>query len=353
MNRVPRGSPAGGFGWTGGAPFVREPPVAGIGYMLVAAAFFSVMGAGAKVLGETLPVSQIIVVRGLITMALSAGVLWARGRSWRGTNGRLLWLRGLFGLGGLTCFFHAVQRLPLADASVLFYVNPIFTALAAVPFLNEALRPRDLAGLALAFAGVVCVARPEFLFGPMGDPAAGEASLATASASGGASLGVALALGGAAFSAGSYITIRKLRATDDPWVITLYFTLVAVPLALPLALQYGRWPTSTEWVWLAVVGLCTQVGQILGAYGLHKLPAGPAVALGYAQVAFAFGWGVLLFDEPIRSLSVFGASLVFGGVLVIGASVRARVRAESPPIRPAPTGPQLSRPADRPVPRVE
>jgi drug/metabolite transporter (DMT)-like permease len=181
----------------------------------------------------------------------------------------------------------------------------------------------------------------------------GEAALATASAGGGGSLGVALALGGAAFSAGSYITIRKLRATDDPWVITLYFTLVAVPLALPSALQYGRWPTSTEWVWLAVVGLCTQVGQILGAYGLHKLPAGPAVALGYAQVAFAFGWGVLLFDEPIRALSVFGATLVFGGVLVIGASVRARVRAESPPMRPAPTGPQLSRPADRPVPRVE
>lgn len=304
-----------------------------VAYMLLAALFFSAMGAGAKVLGQTLPVSQIIVVRGLITMVISASVLRARGRSWRGRNHRLLWTRGLFGFGGLWCFFQSVQHLPLADASVLFYINPIFTSVAAVFFLKEPLRRADLIGLGLAFAGVVCVSRPSFLIGAPG--------VATSN------LGIGLALAAALFSAGSYVTIRKLRDTDDPWVITLYFTFLAVPMALPGLLQDGRWPTTYEWGWLLAVGLCTQAGQILAATAIQRLPAGPAVSLGYLQVVFAFGWGLVLFDESVVPLSAFGAVLVFMGVLVISRSVRERrSRAHGP--RPAPLDPTQIRTEPRP-----
>ncbi|PSQ82101.1 MAG: hypothetical protein BRD46_00395, partial [Bacteroidetes bacterium QS_8_68_15] len=122
--------------------------------MIGAAFFFSLMSACVETLGDALPSQQIVLVRSVVTLGYSWTLVRWAGKALWGTNRRLLLLRGLFGLGGLSCFFWALTALPLADATVLHYTNPVLTALLAAVVLGERLGPEEIGGALMSFAGV-------------------------------------------------------------------------------------------------------------------------------------------------------------------------------------------------------
>lgn len=279
----------------------------GLLHLLAAAALFSVMSLLVKVAGERLPSPMMVLARGLVTLV--ASLLWLRGRGldWRGHDRPRLFLRGLFGFGGLLCFFFAITRLPLAEVTVIHSLNPVITALLAAALLGERTGLVLWAAIGLCLAGVTVVARPATLFG-------GTSALDP--------MGVAAALGGAFFAAAAYVTVRRLRATEDPLVIVFWFSLVAVPLSVPMVVPVFVWPEGHEWLLLLAIGLVTQVAQVMLTRGLVLVPAGPATTVTYLQVAFAAFWGALLFDEHPTPSTWAGAALVFVGTLVLVVSSR-------------------------------
>jgi drug/metabolite transporter (DMT)-like permease len=166
------------------------------------------------------------------------------------------------------------------------------------------MRLREAAAAALSLAGVVLIARPSFLFG---HGAAGLDPFA-----------VTVALAGALFSAGAYVTVRRLGRTEHPLVIVLYFTLVTVPASLPGVLAAGPvLPTAREWACLLLVGTAALLGQLYLTRGLQLEPAGRATAVGYLQIVFAAAWGVLFFAEVPGPWSALGAAVVLGGTLAL------------------------------------
>jgi drug/metabolite transporter (DMT)-like permease len=130
---------------------------------------------------------------------------------------------------------------------------------------------------------------------------------------------VVIAIVGAGFSAAAMVTVRSLAQVEDPRVIVLYFPLVSLPLALPFALRVWLWPTAVEWLILLGVGVATQIAQITMTEGLRRERAGRATAIGYLQVAFAVGWGAVLFDELPSVWTVLGAGLIVGSTLLVAA----------------------------------
>jgi drug/metabolite transporter (DMT)-like permease len=110
---------------------------------------------------------------------------------------------------------------------------------------------------------------------------------------------------------------KKLRESDDPLVIVFYFPLVATPAAVPFMIGRAVWPTPFEWLLLVGVGVVTQVGQIFLTKGLHREKAGRAMSMSYVQVVFAASWGFLFFRETPNSLTILGAALILGGMLVV------------------------------------
>jgi drug/metabolite transporter (DMT)-like permease len=255
----------------------------GVRYMAIAAFFFSVMSLLVKVAGQRLPVQEVVLARSSVGAALSWYSLRRRGIPLWGRNRRLLLLRGLLGYAGLSCFFYALVHLPLAEATVIQYTNPVFTALLAVIFLAEHMRPRDVLLVLLSLVGVVLMARPGFLFGGLSgglDPIA-----------------VIVALAGAIFSAGAYVTVRRLGQTEDPVVIVFYFALVATVGSIPLTMARPVLPTAGEWLALGGIGVVTQVAQVFMTRGLREEAAGRAMAVGYMQIVFAALWGLVFFAE--------------------------------------------------------
>src|SRR5690606_7532005 len=139
-----------------------------------------------------LPVEMLVLARGVVTLVLSYAVIRRLGLSPWGHDRTRLVLRGVFGLGGLGCFYFAVTSLPLAEVTVIHHLNPLVTTVLAALVLRERVGWPLALAIATSLGGTVLVARPALLFG-------GDSGLDPA--------GVTAALGGAVFSAFAYTTV--------------------------------------------------------------------------------------------------------------------------------------------------
>ncbi len=271
-------------------------------FMMISALALSVMGAIVKSLGGRYSTAELLLARTLVSLVLSYIGLRRLGLHPLGTERKWLLLRGLFGFFGLGCMFYALPRLPLAEVTVIQYLYPLFTAGLAFVILKESLRTHFWWGSVLSLAGVVLVAQPGALAG-------GESALPA--------VPLLAALGAAWFSACAYVLVRRLSAKEHPLVIVFYFPLVATPLALPFVLLDFVMPSGWDWVWLLLIGVTTQVGQVYLTRGLSLVEAGRGTSMAYVQVVFAALWGLVLFDEWPTALSVVGAlCIVFGTWLI-------------------------------------
>ena len=241
--------------------------------MLTGTLFFSVMSVFAKLAGERLPTMELVLARVLVTLVMCWWALRSLPISPWGNNKKLLLMRGFAGFMGLSCYFYAITHLPLADATVIQFCNPMLAALIAVFALKEPLRGTDLIATVLSMAGVVLVAQPTFLFarGTALDPVA-----------------VVIGVVGAIFSAVAYVVIRRLGATEHHMVVVFYFPLVTGPASLPLlAFEVLVLPECIEWLFLLGIVVAAQLGQIEITKGFKLETAGRASAVTYFHIVLA------------------------------------------------------------------
>ena len=270
--------------------------------MALSALAFSVMTLLARSMVGRLPGEEIILARTVLTLAVTLVMLrMQRVSPVLGRHHRLLLLRGAAGFVALDCLFYAVARLPLAEATVFQYLNPVLVTLLAAAFLGERITRSAVVSLVTCIAGVLLVARPTALFG-------GAASVLDPFA-------VAIAVSGAVMSSVAYLAIRAIGRREHPLVVVLYLPLVSLPTSLLFTLSAYVPPTPTEWAALVGIGVATQIGQVALTKGLQLEAAGRATTVGYLQIAFAGLWGVVFLGEVPSGWSLAGALLIVGGVV--------------------------------------
>jgi drug/metabolite transporter (DMT)-like permease len=275
----------------------------GIRAMAVGAFWFSVMGLLVKIAGRRLGSMEIVLFRGVITLALSWWALDRLGISPWGTQRRLLIVRGTLGSIALTCFFYSILHLPLGEATLIQNMNPVFATVLAAVILKEHLRAPEVICLVTSLVGVVFIAQPTALFGAVATPT----SLTD----------VGIALMGALASGTAYTLVRKMRTTEHPLVVVFYLPLLSVPISLPFALADWRWPNATEWLLLVGVGITTQLAQVSMTRGLQLERTARATTVGYLQVAFAVTWGAIVLGEIPDFWTLAGATTIIGSTLVL------------------------------------
>ncbi len=262
---------------------------------------FSMMAALAKLAGASVPLMEIVLARSLVVAVLAGTAILRAGTGFRGVEPGWLYIRGVLGFGALTCFYYAVVHLPLADATVIHFMNPVFTALAAVVVLGEHIGLIETLLVVGSMSGVVMVARPSFLFGADTglDPFA-----------------VGVGLAGAVLAAGAYVAVRRLRA-ETPMLVVFYFASVSSVLALPVVLLDPVMPSLGALVILLGVGITTHLGQVMITWGFRLERAGRASAVGYLQIVFAAGWGWVLFNEFPDAWTWAGAAVIVGCTVLL------------------------------------
>ena len=275
----------------------------GMRYMILSALGFALMAACVKQVSiNGIPVLEIVAVRAFISLVLSYLDVKRKRISLFGHNKPLLLARGVVGALALVCVYYAVTKLPLAEATVLQYLHPMFTAVLAIWFLKEKLHLSLIVSILFSFAGLLMVARPDWLFSrhvvPIDDFA------------------LMVAVMGAFGSAVAYVIVRKLSQTEDPSVIVFYFPLVALPFSLVLLGGNYVVPDLETCGLLLLVGIFTQVGQIGLTKSMQTEPAGRATAFSYLQVIFSAALGWFLFAEMPDIWVWLGALSILCGALV-------------------------------------
>lgn len=270
-------------------------------YMLLSALGFALMAACVKAVSHyNIPVLEIVAARALISAGISYVDIRRKKLSPWGNDKPWLVARGVVGACALIMVYYSVTHLPLAMATVLQYLHPVFTAVLAFLFLREKVKSSTVMCIILCLLGL----------GIMLFPHSADAGLTYSWLSIGA--GILGALG----SALAYIIVKKLTQTEDSSVIIFYFPIVTLPVAVLLLGDDFVMPTANACLLLVLVGVFTQIGQMGLTKAMHSEAASKATAYSYVQILFSIVIGWAYFDEVPTWTTVIGGGCIMAGAIV-------------------------------------
>jgi len=279
-----------------------SPLSPGLTYMILSASSFCFMTVFVKLAGNSLSTIQIVFVRGMITLIITAILIFREKINPFGNHKKLLSARGITGTIALFLVYESIKRFPLSEATVIQYLFPIFTALIAALIISEPLNKNILRAIFIGLFGVYVVLGFPFLLDTS------EINLDS----------VCIAITGSFFTGLAYVLVRQsTKLNEHPLVVMFYFPLFTVPFCFPLLLPNWITPSSIEWIHLLLVGICTQLGQFFLTHGYKELPAAKAAPLSYVQVPFAMIMGAIFFEEVISLNFIIGSILVLISILLV------------------------------------
>lgn len=273
----------------------------GVWYMVISALGFALMAACVKSVSTYgIPVLEIVAARAIVSAVISYLDIKRKKISLWGNNKPWLVARGAVGALALIFVYYAVTTLPLAEATILQYVHPVFTALLAVIFLKETVQRSTLVCIVVSLIGLGVMVAPNIQHNDM--PYSW--------------LSIGAGLLGAFGSAVAYVIVKKLTKTEDSSVIIFYFPFVSLPIAIALLGSDFVMPTLPVLGLLLLVGIFTQVGQVGLTKALQSADANKVTAYAYVQVVFSVLIGWLWFSEIPVITTLIGGGLVVSGALI-------------------------------------
>ena len=148
--------------------------------------------------------------------------------------------RGLLHGVGVTLWFFAMARIPIAEVTALGFTAPIFTTIGAALFLGEKLHLRRIGAVLVGFGGTLIILRPGF-----------ES----------VSIGALAQVAAAPVFAGSFLIAKKLTDTQSSTSIVAFLSIIVTLVLLPPALLVWRTPTLTELGMLFLVASLATAGH--------------------------------------------------------------------------------------------
>lgn len=139
-----------------------DRPLIGIAFLVLGVGLFSLMDASGKFLVGSYSVFQIVAIRGVVSVAILAPILFREHgvNVLRARRPLSLILRSGLGVAAMLLFFTGIHYLPLADATAIGFSGAIFMTVFSAIFLREKVEWQRWAAIALGFVGALVVARP-------------------------------------------------------------------------------------------------------------------------------------------------------------------------------------------------
>jgi drug/metabolite transporter (DMT)-like permease len=136
--------------------------VRGIVAMLLCCFFFIINDTMVKAVGETVPLGQVLVLRGIAGTLLVGLFAWRLGalRGFRGQySGKVGWR--IFGeIAATLLYLSALIQIPIANASAIAQAAPLVITAAGAIFLGEQVGWRRWAAVIVGFLGILLIVRP-------------------------------------------------------------------------------------------------------------------------------------------------------------------------------------------------
>ncbi len=280
----------------------------------------------AKLLGQAVPLDEVLLFRFGIQAAILIPLIALTGRVWR-VRGMVLWLtvlRTAMHLLGIAMMFTALRYLPLADAVAITFVMPFILLILGKYVLKEEVGHRRVIACAVGFAGTLLVVQPSFA--QVGWPAL---------------LPIGVALNFALFM----LVTRKIAKATDPIGLQAVSGVMAVAVMLPVVALTGETGLSLqvtggyEWGLLLAIGGLGTLAHLLMTWSLRYAPSATVAPMQYLEIPFATVIGWAIFAHWPNMTAALGICIVMAAGLYVVLRERATSRQTPvPPAPPPPTG---------------
>jgi drug/metabolite transporter (DMT)-like permease len=265
----------------------------GILFMLLSAFSFAFMQALVGLLGPTVNIWEMLVIRSIINCVVIFILIRRKGALLFGSRGQqpALFARSILGTLGMICMFYAASNGNQADVTILNKTSLFLIAIFAVIFLKEKPSKILLPVLILAFVGTYISSQPAFNTNLLSTLAALGSSIATA------------------FTA---MLLRYFRGKSDALTVVFHLSCVTAIMALPGIKMDFLLLTQSQWILLILMGIAGAIGQIMVTLAYQLVPAGEVSVYNYSGIIFSMILGFLILGQPIHGYSVIG-----GGLLIV------------------------------------
>ena len=277
---------------------LQQNRLLGIGLRIGAATSFAFMGAAIKLSADHgVHLAEIAFYRFAFGLPPLFVWMWLTGSlgAWRTQRPLAHLWRGTIGLSTMIIAFTAVTLLPLAEASTLSFIAPLFSVALSALFLGEQVGRYRWTAVAVGLVGVIVVMQPG---GTRLDP-----------------LGLGLAVLAALGVAGVTITLRQIGKTERMPTIVLWFTCFAMLVTGLFMPFYGQAHDAATWAILLGLGVFGGIGQLFMTSSLRFAPVPVVVPFDYSQLVWAVLLGWLLWDTHPAATTWLGAAIIVGSGL--------------------------------------
>ncbi|MDB5408485.1 MAG: multidrug transporter permease [Rhodospirillales bacterium] len=263
---------------------------------LAALMLFSIQDTFSKLLAVTYHPLEIAFVRFLTMLVLILPFLLRRPGALRSNMpGRQL-VRGLTMFGATTLFILGLSHLPIAEATAIGFVSPLFVTALSIPMLGETIGPRRWAAVVVGFIGVLVVIRP-------GTSAFQPAALFPIASSTFWALGIVLT--------------RTMHGADKTLTILIYSTLIGFcvsGLTMPFV---WRTPDLAALAMMTAQGTLSTIGQALMIAAFGRAGASVLAPFSYSQMLWATALGYAVFNTIPDTLTGIGSAIIIASGLYI------------------------------------
>lgn len=285
----------------------QDRPLFGVFLMLGFCTLAPLGDALAKLVGNSIPLFELLLVRFFAQVVLLLPITWIAGISLTIPR-RLLGLifqRTILHIIGIGTMFTSLRFLPLADTIAIVFVMPFIMLLLGKTVLKEEVGTPRLIACAVGFAGTMLVIQPSFA--NVGAPAL---------------LPLIVAVVFALFM----LVTRQIAKDIDPIALQAVSGLMATPLlAIPVLVGLKVdidivslvVPNNTEWVLLALIGILGTGAHLLMTWALRYAPSTTLAPMQYLEIPVATLAGWLIFSDFPNGLAAIGIAITVAAGLYI------------------------------------
>ena len=284
--------------------------------LIVAMACISAMDTLIKFFSGTYALHEIIFIRSMISLSILFPLLFlVRGESFKSNKWLLHSCRGLLLVIANMCFYVGLAGLPLAEASAIVFLAPVFITIFAHYFLRERLNLNKIFAVFLGLLGMILIVKP---FGVTLE---------------GSYIWPFLA---ALFYAGFITMTRYISSTESAALMAITSNLSFIFASGLIGISFGSgkfsgfqdagfefffrawaWPLPEHYLLLLLVGALSTAISISISVAYKRAKASTLAPFEYSIFPMVLLWGYVVFDEFPDFLSIVGMVLIALGGLVV------------------------------------
>ncbi|MEL7131424.1 MAG: DMT family transporter [Pseudomonadota bacterium] len=282
------------------APKAQNPALAAT-LILIACAFIAATTLFAKALGtdqfgQPLHPFQISFGRFLFAFLVLGATAAALRPKLQRPRWRLHIARTTSGWLGVTLMFASVAHIPLADATAISFLNPVFGMMLAIPLLGETVGRWRWLAAGIAFVGAMILLRPT----PDSFQPAALLALCAALA-----LGLELSF------------IKMLTGREGPFTILLTNNGLGLCIAGVAVSFVWVTPTLAQWALLTGIGCAMAAAQSCFVNAMARADASFVAPFSYGTLIFAALYDIAFYGVMPDAITILGASVIIAGALLL------------------------------------